>query len=121
MARYKSPRKERGEIIFYSDLIKQLEQLGHGGIDRFVIGGIVGGKYQSISINDPSIYPSAIVVRKDTMQPGKGFWGIDTGTDPPNKVPINQRQSKLKNYQQASWQVQKWSCDCKMTHLVNSI
>jgi len=104
---------QKGELIYYSDLIKRLKQLGHKHIDRFVIGDIVGEVSIQVSrLTAPSIYPSAIVVRKDTKEPGDGFWGLDTGTNPPNKLPPHQKRNGLEQYQRDVWQVNKWSCAC---------
>jgi hypothetical protein len=86
--------------IAYSDVINQLKQHGHRKISRRTIGTIVGEVSIQVSgVTNPSVYPSSVVIRKDSGAPGEGFWGVDTGTLPPNKVPENQRKVALQQYQ----------------------
>jgi len=105
---------QRKEIIIYTNLMNQLKQLGHHGINRGTIGNIVGEVSARVSqLTNPSIYPSAIVIRKDTCQPGKGFWELEDGTNSPDKVPPSQRENQLREYQQRVFNgVSLWGCDC---------
>ena len=90
---------KKEEKIVYSDIMNQLKR-GHKKISRRTIGLIVGEvSIQVSAITNPSVYPSSVVIRKDLGVPGKGFWGVDTGTLPPNKVPENQRKVALQQYQ----------------------
>lgn len=100
------------QTIIYSDLMEQLKQNGHEKINRGTIGHIVGEVSVQVSlITNPSIYPSSIVVRADTNKPGDGFWGIDTGTAPPENVPLEQRQYILQRYQRDVFD-RPWNCNC---------
>jgi hypothetical protein len=107
---------QKKETIVYRVLEDQLKQLGHRGINRGTVGNIVGEVSVRVSqLTNPSIYPSAIVIRKDTCKPGKGFWEINEGTNPPDKVPLNQRENELQEYQQNVFNgVSLWSCDCAL-------
>jgi len=103
---------KKGQVIHYSDLWNMLKQLGHRGINRGTIGSIVGEVSIQISqVTNPSIYPSAIVVRKDTGKPGEGFWGLDSGTNPPSRVPKNMRAKALQQYQHDVFH-RTWNCHC---------
>jgi len=105
-------RAQNRQIVTYSDLMVQLKREGHRKINRGTIGHIVGEvSTQVAQVTDPSVYPSAIVVRKDTNKPGEGFWGLDTGTNPPEKVPNNQRDLTLQQYQKDVFS-KPWRCDC---------
>jgi hypothetical protein len=91
---------KRKSCVYYSDVINELKRRGHKKISRRTIGSIVGEVSIQISLaTNPSIYPSSIVVRKDTENPGEGFWGVDTGTSPPSSVPLKERSVRLKRYQ----------------------
>ena len=105
---------QKHKTITYTDLMDGLKQLRHRGINRGTIGSIVGEVSIQVSqLTNPSIYPSAIVVRRDTNQPGKGFWGLNTGSNPPDIAPQNQRQNSLQQYQQNVFNyVNLWNCDC---------
>lgn len=93
-----SQKKQR---ITYTDIMNQLKQQGHKKINRGTIGPIIGEVSIKVSQStSPSVYPSAIVVQSITKQPGDYFWGINTGTNPPNGIPFLQRHNVLKQYQQ---------------------
>jgi len=93
-----SSKKEKK--ILYSNIMNQLKQRGHKKISRRTIGAIVGEvSIQVSAITNPSVYPSSVVIRKDSGVPGEGFWGVDSGTFPPNKVPKNQQKVALRQYQ----------------------
>ncbi len=86
--------------IEYFEIINQLKQSGHKKISRRTIGTIVGEVSIQISdVTNPSVYPSSVVIGKNSGTPGEGFWEVDTGTLPPNKVPANQRKVALQQYQ----------------------
>ena len=105
-------RAQDRQTITYSDLMNQLKDKGHGKINRGTIGHIVGEVSNQIAqVTDPSVYPSAIVVRKDTDQPGEGFWGLDMGMNPPEKVPFDHRVQTLQQYQNDVFN-RVWSCNC---------
>jgi hypothetical protein len=105
-------RAQNRQTITYTDLMVELKHKDHRKMNRRTIGHIVGEvSTQVAQVTDPSIYPSAIVVRKDTNQPGKGFWGLDMGTNPPEKVPNNQRDLTLQQYQNDVFN-KPWSCNC---------
>ena len=86
--------------IYYSDLMNRLKQRDHRKISRRTIGDIIGEVSNKVSsATAPSVYPSAVVIRKDSRAPGEGFWGLDAGTSPPSKVPSNHRKVALQQYQ----------------------
>jgi hypothetical protein len=90
----------------------RLKSLGCPKINRGTIGRIVGEVSVQVSqMINPSIYPSAIVVRKDTGRPGDGFWEVNTGTNPPSNVPPNNRRGALQQYQNDVFN-RNWSCNC---------
>lgn len=90
----------------------ELKKLNHHAINRGTIGAIVGEVSMQVSESTkPSVYPSAIVIRKDTDEPGEGFWGLDSGTHPPDKVARSDRKSRLSEYQQKIFN-NSWGCDC---------
>jgi hypothetical protein len=100
------------KLIFYSDVEKELKRLGHRKINRGTIGDIVGEVSIQVSqVTNPSIYPSAIVVHKGDKSIGVGFWGIDTGTNPPCKVSPNQQKDALLQYQNDVFN-KPWNCNC---------
>jgi len=100
------------ETIVYSDLMNRLKQLQHRRITRGTIGGIVGGVSSQVSkITNPSVYPSAIVVRKDTGEPGDGFWKLDMGGNPPSKVTFSLREGQRNQYKKDVFKL-NWSCNC---------
>jgi hypothetical protein len=105
---------QKREMLTYTDLMIQLKHLGHRGINRGTVGSIVGEVSIQVSqLTNPSIYPSAIVMRKDSNQPGRGFWDLDTGNNPPEKVPPNQRENQLNEYRRNVFnRLSLWSCDC---------
>ena len=89
-----------------------LKQKGYEKINRGTIGHIVGEVRNQVShVTNPSVYPSAIVVRRDTNQPGKGFWGLDEGSNPPSEVPQNQQKQMLQKYQNDVFG-RPWNCNC---------
>ena len=91
---------KRQEKIPYSELINRLKQKGNKKISRRTIGFIVGEvSIQVSSDTKSSIYPSAIVIRKDSSIPGEGFWGVDSGTTPPSDCPKEHRKIELQKYQ----------------------
>jgi len=105
-------RAQRKQTITYTDLMVQLKHKGHGKINRGTIGHIVGEvSTQVAQVTNPSVYPSAIVIRKDTDQPGEGFWGLNSGTNPPEKVPDSQKAQMLRQYQNDVFD-KEWSCNC---------
>lgn len=101
---------QNGKYICYSEIMDRLKNLGHQKINRGTIGGIVGEvSIKVASSTNPSVYPSAIVVNKNTTKPGKGFWGLDRGTDPPSMVPPDKRQKALRTYQETVFsRVDEW-------------
>jgi hypothetical protein len=105
---------QKKEKIIYTDLMSELKRLGHHGTNRGTIGTVVGEVSARVSqLTSPSSYPSAIVIRKDRQQPGKGFWELDEGTNPPNKIAPSLRQSQLEEYQHEVFDsVSLWNCDC---------
>jgi len=104
--------QEKQGPIRYKDLENELKNLGHRKIYRGTIGDIVGEVSIQVSqVTNPSIYPSAIVVRKDTNQVGIGFWGLHTGTNRPLEVSQNQRRNKLREYQNDVFN-RPWNCNC---------
>ena len=101
---------ENRRYICYSELMEKLKAMGHRKINRGTIGWIVGEVSNKIAINtNPSIYPSAIVVRKGTQSPGSGFWTLKVGTDPPSKVSSSRRRYALLRYQHAVF-MSNWKC-----------
>ena len=103
---------QTGEPIIYTDLMNQLKQLGYRKINRGTIDGIVGEVSNQVSqLTNPSVYPSAIVVRGGSNQPGPGFWGLNSGTNPPNRVTQNQRRIQLDQHQQHVFNL-NWACNC---------
>jgi hypothetical protein len=105
-------RAQEKRRIYYKDLENELKSFGHRKIYRGTIGDIVGEVSVQVSqLTNPSIYPSAIVVRMDTNRVGVGFWGVDRGTNPPSEVPQNQRQNKLQQYQNDAFN-RPWNCNC---------
>ena len=103
---------QKRRVVTYSELMNQLKNLGHRKINRGTIGKIVGEVSNQVSrVTNPSIYPSAIVVRKDTNQPGNGFWGLEEGTNPPSRVPPDQRRNVIRNYQNDVFS-KSWNCNC---------
>lgn len=105
-------RRQGIAYIAYADLMNQLKCLGHQKINRGTIGKIIGEVSDQVSqVTNPSIYPSAIVVRRGTSQPGDGFWGLIMGTNPPSGVPHNQRRNALQQYQNDAFN-RSWSCNC---------
>lgn len=103
---------QKKQVIAYSDLMQMLKQKGHEKINRGTIGHIVGEVSNQVSQStNPSVYPSAIVIRKDINQPGKGFWGLDEGSNPPSAVPQNQRKQMLQKYQNDVFG-RSWNCNC---------
>jgi hypothetical protein len=103
---------QQKRLIYYSDIEKQLKRLGHRKINRGTIGDIVGEVSIQVSqVTSPSIYPSAIVVHKGDKNVGIGFWEVDTGTNPPSKVPPNQQKEALLRYQNDVFN-KPWDCNC---------
>ena len=103
---------QKRQTISYTMVMDDLKQLGHPKINRGTIGHIVGEVSVQVSqITSPSIYPSSIVVRSGTNQPGDGFWGVDTGTNPPSGVPCNNRTNALQHYQNDVFN-RPWGCKC---------
>lgn len=101
-----------GKLATYTDLMIQLKQLGHRRINRGTIGGIIGEVSNQVAqLINPSVYPSAIVVRAGSNQPGDGFWGLNMGANPPHRVPQARRQTQLKQFQQDVFNL-SWSCNC---------
>lgn len=92
--------KANDNPIAYSKLMDKLKEKNHPKIYRGSIGHIVGHVSDKVSvITNPSIYPSSIVVHKGTWITGDGFWDLEEGTLPPNKVPIKNRRAALSSYQ----------------------
>jgi hypothetical protein len=107
-----SKAAQEKHLIAYSDLMQMLKKKKHEKINRRTIGHILGEVSNQVSQStNPSVYPSAIVIRKDTSEPGKGFWGLDMGTNPPSKVPQNKRQNTLQHYQNDVFN-RPWNCNC---------
>ncbi len=105
-------RAQKKQRVAYSELMNILKQKGHRKINRATIGHIVGEVSTQVSqVTNPSIYPSAIVVRKGTDQPGKGFWGLDDGSSPPSAVPQNHQRQKMQQYQDDVFN-KSWNCSC---------
>lgn len=103
---------QRRQTISYTEVKDELQHRGHRKINRDTIGTIVGKVSIQVSqITNPSIYPSSIVVRKGTSQPGDGFWDLDTGTNPPTGVPRNNRNNSLQQYQEDVFN-RPWGCRC---------
>lgn len=103
---------QQKRLISYSDVEKQLKRLGHRKINRGTIGDIVGEVSAQVSqVTNPSIYPSAIVVHKGDKSIGVGFWGVDTGTNPPSEVSPNQQKDALPQYQNDVFN-KPWDCNC---------
>lgn len=103
---------QRSQTISYTEVMNELKRLGCPKINRGTIGHIVGEVSVQVSqITNPSIYPSAIVVRSGTNQPGDGFWGVDTGTNPPSGVSCNNRRNALQQYQNDVFS-RPWGCKC---------
>jgi len=103
---------QKKQRIAYSELMSILKQQGNRKINRATIGHIVGEVSIQVSqVTNPSIYPSAIVVRKGTNQSGKGFWGLDDGSSPPSAVPQNQQRQKMQQYQDDVFN-RSWNCSC---------
>ncbi len=103
---------QKKRYITYTELMDSLKDKGHRKINRGTIGKIVGEVSTQISqVTSPSVYPSAIVVNKNTSRTGHGFWGLDAGTAPPSEVPPNQRTQMLRQYQNDVFN-RNWSCDC---------
>ena len=103
---------QKKQTIAYADLMNQLKRLGHQKINRGTIGRIVGEVSNQVSqVTQPSIYPSAIVVKKYSNQPGNGFWELSMGTNPPSGVPCNQQRNALQQYQNDVFN-RSWSCNC---------
>jgi len=100
------------KTINYTDLMGKLKKLRHRSITRGTIGGIVGGVNSQVSqITNPSVYPSALVVRKDTGKPGDGFWLLAMGSNPPSRVPLRLRAGRWNQYKKDVFGL-KWSCNC---------
>jgi hypothetical protein len=99
--------------ITYTEVMNELKALGCPKINRGTIGDIVGEISVQVSeaTKQHSIYPSAIVVRRDTKQPGDGFWGVRAGTNPPSRVPRNGRRDALRQYQNDVLK-RPWACKC---------
>ena len=107
----KDAAKQR-RLITYTEIMDQLKARGNRKINRATIGGIVGEVSAQVSkVTNPSIYPSAIVVLKGTNYPGNGFWGIDTGTNPPKNVPEKMRRVVIRRYQDDIFS-REWDCNC---------
>ena len=103
---------QKSQTISYTEVMNELKSLGCPKINRGTIGHIVGEVSVQVSqITNPSIYPSAIVVRSGTNQPGDGFWGVNTGTNPPSGVPRNNRRNALQQYQNDVFN-RLWGCKC---------
>lgn len=102
-------------VICYSDLEYRLKNEGHGIVSRLIIGDIVGEVSIQVSqVTNPSIYPSAIVVHKNAKTVGEGFWGIDTGTNPPSKyqrLSQKQKENLLQQYRNDVFN-RLWNCNC---------
>ena len=57
-----------GNYIYYSEVMDKLKRLGHRKINRGTIGGIVGEvSIMVANSTNPSVYPSAIVVKKSML------------------------------------------------------
>ena len=92
--------------------MSQLKGIGHAKINRGTIGAILGEVSNQVAQNtNPSVYPSSIVVRKGTNQPGNGFWGVNMGTNPPSIAPNAQRRIALQQYQRDTFN-RNWKCGC---------
>jgi len=106
---------QQRQLIDYSTVIDQLKARGHhtrAPINRITIGKIVGEVSDQVSQNtNPSVYPSAIVVRRGTNRPGKGFWGLSKGTNPPSRVPSANQRAAIRQYQNDVF-TRKWACNC---------
>ena len=103
---------QKGQTISYTEVMDELRRLGCSKINRGTIGSTVGEVSVQVSqITKPSIYPSAIVVRNSTSQPGEGFWGVNTGTNPPSSVVRINRQKALQQYQHDEFN-RPWGCKC---------
>ncbi len=93
--------------ITYTELMESLKKMEHSKINRQTIGYIVGEVSNVVSERtNPSVYPSSIVIRKDTGKPGIGFWNLEKGTHPPSK-----NSKTLKDYQDDVF-LEKWDCKC---------
>jgi len=107
---------QKKQTITYGELMNELKLRGCQKINRGTIGHIVGTVSEEVSRNtNPSIYPSAIVVRSSSSNPGAGFWTVDTGTNPPSKVPLTNRKNALKKYQDDVFNT-PWGCNCIEEH-----
>jgi len=77
--------------------------------------------------NPTSIYPSSIVVKKDYPsivvkkgegKPGKGFWGVNSGDNPPSEFKDkseDEQEKALKKYRKNVFDTSKWDCECEET------
>jgi hypothetical protein len=100
------------QTIAYADVISQLQNMGHQGISKGTINEILAEVNNQISQNTtPSIYPSSIVIQSGGNQPGKLFWRVSTGTNPPSSVLSNQRRRALHQYQNDVFN-RHWDCNC---------
>ncbi len=103
---------KRRQFITYTQLMSRLKALGYKRINRGTIGAIVGEVSNQVAQNtNPSIYPSAIVVRKGANKPGSGFWGLNMGTNPPSGIPSGQRNLAIQQYQNDVF-TGNWNCNC---------
>jgi len=103
---------QRRQLITYTQLMNHLKALGHNKINRGTIGAIIGEVSTQVAQNTyPSVYPSAIVVRKGTNKPGNGFWGLNMGTKPPSEITPRHRNSKIQQYQNDVF-TRNWNCNC---------
>jgi hypothetical protein len=88
---YKAAQQKK--MLTYTDVMRQLKQLRHSKINIAIIGEIVGAvSIQLSESTTPSIYPSALVVKKDTRQPGESFWKVHSGTNPPALISKDKRE-----------------------------
>jgi len=103
---------QRRQTISYTGVENELKRLGCPKINRGTIGHIVGEVSVQVSqITNPSIYPSSIVVRVETDQPGDKFWDNNTGTHPPSGVPCDNRRDALQQYRNDVFN-RPWGCKC---------
>jgi len=87
----------------------------------YILGEIndqVAEKTKTSEENPTSIYPSSIVINKDTKKPGDGFWGVSSGDNPPSKFKDKSEDGQkeaLKKYRENVFDTSKWDCKCEET------
>ena len=114
--------KQRNPIT-YKEITEEIKkkQFNNIIISRKELGYILGEINNQVAekthnLLGKSIYPTAIVVKTGTRTPSTGFWGVNSGDNPPSKKVITDKKEQrkvLEEYQCDVFDISKWDCNCQ--------